>query len=101
MKRDSDGYITPWGYVGYSLLYSIPIVGWIIWACHAFGSSNENVKNYARAMVCAAIAVVILSIVLEIVLVIMVMLMPELFTDVPDFQNGNFSELIRLVSTKF
>ena len=48
-------------YIGYSFLFSIPFVGFIILLITAFGSStNKSLKNYARAMlVMYAIAVVL------------------------------------------
>ncbi|MBQ2876419.1 MAG: hypothetical protein IJE25_05370 [Clostridia bacterium] len=59
MKNYDYGYgfkpISSWGYVGYKLLWSIPVVGWIIWLVQAIGSKNRNVRNYARSFVCAAI----------------------------------------------
>ena len=44
--------ITPIGYIGYQLLFSIPIIGLIfliVYACG--GSGNINVKNYARSFI--------------------------------------------------
>lgn len=41
--------ISPWGYVGYMILYAIPIVGIIMMFVMAFGGSqNINVKNFAK-----------------------------------------------------
>ena len=37
-------------YVGHSLLFSLPVVGWLICLIMAFAASNQNKKNYARAM---------------------------------------------------
>ena len=42
--------ISPIGYIGYQLLFSLPLVGFIfliIYACG--GTSNINVKNFARS----------------------------------------------------
>ena len=45
--------ITMWGYFGYSFLFSIPLIGFIITCVFAFGgTSNVNLKNYARSMFC-------------------------------------------------
>ena len=50
--------ISPWGYVGYSLLFSIPIAGLIMLFVFAFGDGNMNLKNYARGtLILAAIGV--------------------------------------------
>lgn len=38
-------------YIGYSILFSIPVVGFIMLLVTAFsGSTNKSLKNYARAM---------------------------------------------------
>lgn len=49
-RRDSD-YITPWGYIGYSFLWSIPLIGLIIWFVNCF-SGKQNLRNYARSIFC-------------------------------------------------
>lgn len=42
--------ISPIGYIGYMLLYSLPIIGIIMVFVNALGSStNINVKNFAKA----------------------------------------------------
>ena len=63
MRNYDYGYgfkpISPWGYVGYSLLWAIPVVGWIIWLCTAIGSKQRNVRNFARSVFCGFITLVI------------------------------------------
>lgn len=42
--------ITPIGYIGYQLLFSLPIVGLIFLIIFAVGGTNNiNVKNFARS----------------------------------------------------
>ena len=42
--------ISPLGYVGYQLLFSIPIIGFIFLIVYAIGGTNNiNVKNFARS----------------------------------------------------
>lgn len=53
--------ISMWGYFGYDLLFSIPVIGWIINVVFAFGTaSNINLKNYARSKFCVLIVYFIL-----------------------------------------
>lgn len=55
-------------YIGYSLLFSIPVVGFIMLLVTAFsGGTNKSLKNYARAM----LVMYAIGIVLGIVLVIL------------------------------
>lgn len=45
--------ITMWGYVGYSLLFSIPLVGLILILIFSFGgTTNINLRNYSRSLLC-------------------------------------------------
>lgn len=64
--------ITPWGYVGYYILYQIPIVGFIIMLINAFGSNtNVHLKNLSRCyLLLFAIGVVLALAVLIIPVVI-------------------------------
>ena len=54
--------ITMWGYFGYSLLFAIPLVGFILICVFSFGGSkNVNLRNFARSYFCWLIIGVILS----------------------------------------
>ncbi len=53
--------ISMWGYFGYELLFSIPIVGFIILLVFAFGGTDRvNLKNFARSYFCLTIIYVVL-----------------------------------------
>ncbi len=53
--------ITMWGYFGYEILFSIPLVGFILLLVFAFGGTkNVNLKNFARSYFCYTIIVLIL-----------------------------------------
>lgn len=41
--------ISAWGYFGYNILFSIPIIGFIFLIAFSFDSSNINRRNYARS----------------------------------------------------
>ena len=57
--------ISMWGYFGYELLFSIPVIGFIILLVFAFGGSgNVNVKNFARSYFCLFILILIVSLVI-------------------------------------
>ena len=51
--------ISSWGYIGFNILWGIPVIGWIVWLCHALGAKNKNVKNYARSIFCSFLLSVI------------------------------------------
>lgn len=54
--------ISPWGYIGYSLLFAIPIVGFICLIVYSFNGNNINRRNFARSYFCALLIVLILFI---------------------------------------
>ena len=51
--------ITGWGYFWRAILYSIPVVGWIVAWCKAAGAKNRNVASYARMFGTLAILFII------------------------------------------
>ena len=55
--------ISAWGYFGYSLLFWLPIVGFILLIVFSFDNSNINRRNYARSYFCALLLVVIIVVV--------------------------------------
>ena len=53
--------ISMWGYFGYSLLFAIPLVGFILICVFSFGGTrNVNLKNYARSFFCWFIVLLII-----------------------------------------
>lgn len=41
--------ISAWGYIGYMVLYTIPIIGTIFLIIFAFSDKNINRRNFARS----------------------------------------------------
>lgn len=62
MKNIPEEYkpISAWGYFGYDILYSIPIIGLIFLLINAIGARNINVKNFARSYFCVLVLIIIL-----------------------------------------
>lgn len=52
-----------WEYLGYNILFSLPLIGFIALIVCALSSSNINRRSYARSFFCVYIIVVILLIV--------------------------------------
>lgn len=51
--------ISMWGYFGYEILFSIPIVGLILLLVFSFGGTkNKNLKNFARSYFCFTIVII-------------------------------------------
>ena len=57
--------MSPWGYFGYSLLFSIPLIGLILLIVFSLNNENINRRNYARSffigVLIAAIILLILA----------------------------------------
>ena len=56
--------ISMWGYFGYEILFSVPIVGFIVLIVLSINGKNQNVKNFARSYFCFTIIVLILLVIL-------------------------------------
>ena len=53
--------ISMWGYFGYEILFMIPIIGFILLLVFALGgTSNKNLKNFARSYFCLFIIVAVI-----------------------------------------
>ena len=65
-NRYNSDYLSPWGYIGFAILWSIPVIGWIIWLVNCF-SSGENLRNYARSIFCGFILSLIVAVVMGVI----------------------------------
>ena len=55
--------ISMWGYFGYEILFSIPVIGFIFLIIFAIGSKNVNKKNFARSYFCFLIIIGLIALV--------------------------------------
>ena len=51
--------ISPWAYFGYSVLFTVPLIGLIVNIVLCFYNTNINKRNFARAFWCIYVVVVI------------------------------------------
>ena len=88
-KNKGNYYISAWGYIGYVVLWSIPVIGWLIWFFNCF-SRKTNKRNYARSMICAFIFSLLASIVLAAAIVVLGYLgvSPEITNALKDLQGA-------------
>ena len=57
--------ISMWGYFGYQILFSIPIVGFVFLVVFALGGTkNVNKRNFARSYFCYLIILIIIMTIL-------------------------------------
>lgn len=52
--------LSPWGYFGYQILFSIPILGFIFLVVFALSDSNINRRNFARSYFCIVVVVLVI-----------------------------------------
>ncbi len=55
-----------WGYFGYSLLFSLPVVGFILLIVFSCNGSNINRRNYARSYWCGLVLVAIVAVIVAV-----------------------------------
>lgn len=52
--------LSAWGYFGYSILFAIPIIGWIFLLVFTFSTKNYNRRSFARSYWCGFLVVAII-----------------------------------------
>lgn len=62
--------LSPWGYIGLSILYCIPIVGFVFLMIHTFSRGNLNRRSYARSYWCAALIGLIIGVIFAAIILI-------------------------------
>ena len=56
--------LSPWAYFGYTILFSIPLVGLILLIVFSLSEGNINRRNFARSYFCALVIMLIIILVL-------------------------------------
>ena len=59
--------MSPWAYFGLSILYSVPVVGFIFLMIFTFNGGNINRRNFTRSYWCGAIIVLAIFVVVLII----------------------------------
>lgn len=55
--------LSPWGYIGYNILFSIPIVGFVLLIVFALDNNYIARRNYSRSYLIVILIGIILSII--------------------------------------
>lgn len=63
--------LSPWAYVGYGILFTLPVIGWILAIVFALNDDNLNRSNFARGYWCGVLVAVIVVVILSIVGMVM------------------------------
>lgn len=81
--------ISPWGYIGYQLLYCIPLIGLIVLLVHAIDARNQNVKNYARSVLIMIVISLVLMIFMIVMCAILISTNPEIYDYLMEYFEQN------------
>lgn len=58
--------LSAWAYFGYSFLFTLPLIGFILLIVFSFNNSNINRRNFARSYWCSLLVAVIIIVVMVI-----------------------------------
>ena len=61
--------LSPWAYFGYNLLFSIPILGFIMLVVFSFSNENINRRNYARSFFVELLLVLIIIAIMAVIMI--------------------------------
>ena len=59
--------LSPWAYFGLSILFSIPVIGFVFLIIFSFNKKNINRRNYARSYFCGLLLFVIILVAIVLV----------------------------------
>ena len=80
-EKESAPVVGMWSYVGYTLLFSLGLIGLIFCIVYACNHHNQNIKNYARAnLVVLGILTLVSIILMALVLPLYIELIEELLS---------------------
>lgn len=53
--------LSPWAYLGYTILFAIPLVGFICLIVFSLSDTNINRRNFARSFFCSLVLSLIIA----------------------------------------
>ena len=56
--------VSAWGYLGYTVLFCIPVIGLLLLIVFAFSKKNINRRNFARSFFCALLITILVTVAL-------------------------------------
>ena len=56
--------LSPWAYLGYQILFTIPVVGLIALIIFALNNDNVNRRNFARSYFCVLFIAIVLVVII-------------------------------------
>ena len=61
--------LSPWAYFGYNLLFSIPLIGFILLIVFSFSNENINRRNYARSFFVELLFGLIIGVIVVVIMI--------------------------------
>ena len=62
--------MSPWAYVGWRLLFMIPVVGFVLLIVMSFAPRNKNLKNFTRSYWCMVLLGLIIAAVIVVIAIV-------------------------------
>ena len=87
--------IGAWGYLGYSILFNIPLIGFICLIVFALSGSNVNRRSFARSYFAGWLVV---AIILVVAFVILYFAMPGMFAQLKDYVMKFYEEIMSKIT---
>lgn len=53
--------LSTWKYLGLTILYLIPVIGWIFLLAHAIDGKNRHTRTYARSWFCGLLTFAVIA----------------------------------------
>ncbi len=76
--------LSPWEYFGYSILFNMPVIGFIFLIIFSVKDDNLNRRNYARSFWCIyVLAIIVLAILALLGLLTLPLSVPSVTSNLP------------------
>lgn len=74
VKKEEDSNIVPVKkYLGYMILFSIPLVGFVMLIVKACSKNDKNISNYAKAQLLLVVIMTVLSIIITVLITVFIL----------------------------
>ena len=87
--------IGAWGYLGYSILFGIPLIGQICLIVFALSGSNVNRRSFARSYFAGWL---VIAIILVVAFLILYFALPGIFTQLKDYVMKFYEEIMSKIT---
>ena len=77
--------LSPWAYFGYTILFVLPVIGFILLLVFSFSDSNINRRNFARSYFCAFLIAIIVTIIIVVLSLVFGFSVADMVSEYADY----------------